>query len=116
MTHDQEEALSMADHVGVMRAGHLLAARPAAEVYSNPVTNFVAEFVGSVSRLQGEVVSLGSVDVMGSRLAIPGSAGGELPAGTPVDVLVRPESIRNPPRPTVRRWWRAPPSWGPWSG
>ena len=80
VTHDQEEALSMADHVGVMRAGHLEQLGPPAEVYSTPVTSFVAGFVGSVSRLQGEVVAPGTVDVMGSRLTIPASAGGDLGA------------------------------------
>ena len=94
VTHDQEEALSMADRVGVMRSGHLEQLGPPAEVYSTPVTNFVAEFVGSVSRLPGEVVAPSSVVVMGHRLDIPASAGGDLPAGSQVDVLVRPESIR----------------------
>jgi putative spermidine/putrescine transport system ATP-binding protein len=98
VTHDQEEALSMADRVGVMRAGHLEQLGPPAEVYTTPVTNFVAEFVGSVSRLQGEVVAPGTVDVMGSRLSIPASAGSGLATGTQVDVLVRPESIRIRPQ------------------
>ena len=98
VTHDQEEALSMADRVGVMRAGHLEQLGPPSEVYSNPVTNFVAEFVGSVSRLPGEVVAPNSVDVMGSRLSIPASTGGDLPIGSQVDVLVRPESIRIRPQ------------------
>jgi len=94
VTHDQEEALSMADRVGVMRAGQLEQLGPPAEVYSSPATNFVAEFVGSVSRLPGVVVAPGSVDVLGSRLVIPASAGGDFGRGSHVDVLVRPESIR----------------------
>ncbi|MGB9112964.1 MAG: ABC transporter ATP-binding protein, partial [Acidimicrobiales bacterium] len=51
VTHDQEEALSIADRVGVMRSGRLEQLGPPAEVYSHPATNFVAGFVGSVSRL-----------------------------------------------------------------
>jgi putative spermidine/putrescine transport system ATP-binding protein len=94
VTHDQEEALSLADRVGVMRAGQLEQLGPPAEVYSSPTTNFVAEFVGSVSRLPGEVVAPGSVVVLGSRLAIPAGTGAELRSGSQVDVLVRPESIR----------------------
>jgi len=93
VTHDQEEALSIADRVGVMRSGHLEQLGVPAEVYSSPKTNFVAEFVGSVSRLPGEVVAPGSVAVLGSRLTIPVSAGSALSTGTRVDVLVRPESI-----------------------
>ena len=47
-----------------------------------------------MSRLPGEIVGPGTVSVLGSRLAVPNGAGAELPAGTAVDVLVRPESIR----------------------
>jgi putative spermidine/putrescine transport system ATP-binding protein len=94
VTHDQEEALSMADRVGVMRAGQLEQLGSPAMVYSKPATNFVAEFVGSVSRLPGVVVAPGSVSVLGSRLVIPASAGDALRTGSQVDVLVRPESVR----------------------
>ena len=51
VTHDQDEALSMSDRVGVMRAGNLEQLGTPAEVYSSPATEFVAQFVGSVSRL-----------------------------------------------------------------
>jgi putative spermidine/putrescine transport system ATP-binding protein len=94
VTHDQEEALSMADRVGVMRAGQLEQLGSPAEVYSTPATKFVAEFVGSVSRLPGEVAGPGLVDVLGSRLLVPARGGAELAVGSRVDVLVRPESIR----------------------
>jgi putative spermidine/putrescine transport system ATP-binding protein len=94
VTHDQEEALSMADRVGVMRAGRLEQLGSPAEVYSTPATNFVAEFVGSVSRLPGQVAAPGLIDVLGSRLTVPTRGGVELTVGSPVDVLVRPESIR----------------------
>ncbi|MGA8295537.1 MAG: ABC transporter ATP-binding protein [Acidimicrobiales bacterium] len=93
VTHDQEEALSIADRVGVMRAGQLEQLGPPADVYSNPATNFVAGFVGSVSRLPGEVVGQSSVSVLGSNLTIPARVV-DLPIGTKVDVLVRPESIK----------------------
>ncbi len=94
VTHDQEEALSISDRVGVMRAGQLEQLGSPAEVYSNPATNFVAGFVGSVSRLPGKVVAPGSVAVLGSQLQIPASAVGTFPTASEVDVLVRPESIR----------------------
>jgi putative spermidine/putrescine transport system ATP-binding protein len=93
VTHDQEEALSMADRVGVMRAGQLEQLGAPADVYSTPVTQFVAEFVGSVSRLPGEVVAPGIVAVLGSRLTIPAGEGASLHTGSQVDVLVRPESV-----------------------
>ncbi len=94
VTHDQEEALSMSDRVGVMLKGRLEQLGTPAEVYSRPTSDFVAQFVGSVSRLPGEIVSPGTVSVLGSRFAVPNSASAELPSGTAVDVLVRPESIR----------------------
>jgi putative spermidine/putrescine transport system ATP-binding protein len=94
VTHDQEEALSMADRVGVMRAGRLEQLGSPAEVYSTPATNFVAEFVGSVSRLPGHVTAPGLIDALGSQLAVPKRGGVELAVGARVDVLVRPESIR----------------------
>jgi putative spermidine/putrescine transport system ATP-binding protein len=100
VTHDQEEALSMADRVGVMQAGYLEQLGPPAEVYSNPATRFVAEFVGSVSRLPGEIVERGTVDVLGHRLGVPGEEAAQLGAGTEVDVLVRPESVRIRPEPS----------------
>jgi putative spermidine/putrescine transport system ATP-binding protein len=99
VTHDQEEALSIADRVGVMRAGRLEQLGPPAEVYSTPTSNFVAEFVGSVSRLPGEMKAPDTVAVLGARLAVPASAGAGLRAGQKVDVLVRPESIRMRPTP-----------------
>ena len=100
VTHDQEEALSMSDRVGVMRNGRLEQLAAPAEVYSRPATDFVAQFVGSVSRLPGEVVATGRVDLMGSVLAVPPGAGAELPVGTAVYVLVRPESVRLRPSAT----------------
>jgi putative spermidine/putrescine transport system ATP-binding protein len=99
VTHDQEEALSMSDRVGVMRAGQLEQLGMPSEVYSSPTTEFVAQFVGSVSRLPGEMVAPGTVDILGKRLAVTRGAGADLPAGSAVEVLVRPESIRVVPTP-----------------
>src|SRR6185437_5639962 len=53
VTHDQEEALSMADRVGVMRAGQLEQCDTPATLYDRPATPFVAEFVGTMNRLDG---------------------------------------------------------------
>ncbi|MGY4967197.1 ABC transporter ATP-binding protein [Streptomyces sp. 900105245] len=88
VTHDQEEALSVADRVAVMRAGRLEQCAGPAELYGRPATAFVAEFVGTMSRLPGELRD-GTVEVLGQRLP----AEGEVPDGA-VDVLVRPEAVR----------------------
>ncbi|MFJ3232999.1 ABC transporter ATP-binding protein [Streptomyces sp. NPDC086787] len=88
VTHDQEEALSVADRVAVMRDGRLEQCAEPAELYGRPATAFVAEFVGTMSRIPGELKD-GTVEVLGQRLP----ADGEAPAGT-VDVLVRPEAVQ----------------------
>ncbi|MFI1164633.1 ABC transporter ATP-binding protein [Streptomyces sp. NPDC020801] len=89
VTHDQEEALSIADRVAVMRAGRLEQCAAPAELYGRPATAFVAEFVGTTSRIPG-LVRGGSVEVLGQRLPIDG----DTPAAADVDVLVRPEAVQ----------------------
>jgi putative spermidine/putrescine transport system ATP-binding protein len=90
VTHDQEEALSMADRVGVMRAGQLEQCAAPAELYDRPATPFVAEFVGTMNRLAATVAEGSRVQV-GKQL-LP--ADGQLPAtGTKVTVLLRPEAV-----------------------
>ncbi|WP_103533633.1 ABC transporter ATP-binding protein [Streptomyces sp. SM11] len=91
VTHDQEEALSMADRVAVLNAGRLEQCAPPAELYERPATAFVAEFVGTMNRLPGRLTGNGTVEVAGAALPVDGEA----PAGGgPVDVLIRPEGIR----------------------
>ncbi len=93
VTDDQDEALSIADRVGVMRAGRLEQCDTPSEIYARPTTAFVAEFVGSVNRLPGVIGSEHSVDVAGCRVPLPGSGNGHV-SGSRVDVLVRPETVK----------------------
>ena len=58
VTHDQEEALAIADRVGVMNAGRLEQLAPPAELYSAPATRFVGEFVGLSNRLPATVAGV----------------------------------------------------------
>jgi putative spermidine/putrescine transport system ATP-binding protein len=88
VTHDQEEALAIADRVGVMRDGRLEQLAPPTDVYSRPATPFVAEFVGLTNRLAG-TVSGGTVAVRGRDLPLVDLS---TPAG-PVTALVRPEAV-----------------------
>ncbi|MEI5521806.1 ABC transporter ATP-binding protein [Streptomyces brasiliscabiei] len=88
VTHDQEEALSMADRVAVMRAGRLEQCATPVELYGRPATAFVAEFVGTMSRIPGRLDGT-TVEVLGRRLPVDGPA----PTATEVDVLVRPEAV-----------------------
>ncbi len=88
VTHDQEEALAIADRVGVMRDGRIEQLAPPTEVYSRPATAFVAEFVGLTNRLAG-TVSGAVVTVRGRDLPLVDTS---TPAG-PVTALVRPEAV-----------------------
>jgi putative spermidine/putrescine transport system ATP-binding protein len=88
VTHDQEEALAIADRVGVMRDGKLDQLAPPTEVYSRPATPFVAEFVGLTNRLAG-TVSGSMATVRGRDLPLVDHS---TPPG-PVTALVRPEAV-----------------------
>jgi putative spermidine/putrescine transport system ATP-binding protein len=89
VTHDQEEALALADRVGVMRDGRLEQVGPPAEIYQRPATPFVANFVGLSNRLPGSV-SDGAVEVFGTRLPLIDPAA---TAAAEATALVRPESV-----------------------
>ena len=90
VTHDQEEALSLADRVGVMRSGRLEQCAAPSVVYNRPSTAFVAEFVGTMNRLPATAQPDGRVRVASQVLEVYG----EPPAaGAAVIALVRPEAM-----------------------
>ncbi|MEU6865157.1 ABC transporter ATP-binding protein [Streptomyces sp. NPDC046876] len=92
VTHDQEEALSMADRVAVIGAGRLEQCAAPAELYERPATPFVAEFVGTMNRLPGRLTDAGLVEVAAAGARLP--VDGPVPQGTrEVEVLVRPENV-----------------------
>jgi putative spermidine/putrescine transport system ATP-binding protein len=91
VTHDQEEALSMADRVGVMKDGKLEQIATPAELYSTPATAFVAEFVGTMNRIAGTYQGGDEVTVLGAVAPVHGERS-SVPAGD-VDVLIRPEGL-----------------------
>jgi putative spermidine/putrescine transport system ATP-binding protein len=88
VTHDQEEALAIADRVGVMQSGQLEQLGPPTTVYSRPATPFVADFVGLTNRLKG-IVKDRAVEVRGMRLPLVQP---DVPDG-PATALVRPEAV-----------------------
>jgi putative spermidine/putrescine transport system ATP-binding protein len=88
VTHDQAEALSVADRVGVLRAGRLEQIAGPDELYERPATAFVAEFVGTMNRLPARLAD-GGVELLGTRRPVTGAA----PASGPVVALIRPESL-----------------------
>src|SRR5579863_9504800 len=91
VTHDQEEALSMADRVGVMRNGKLEQIAAPDELYEHPATAFVAEFVGIMNRLPGELQGGGTVTALDRTVPVMNQSADVSPG--PVDVLVRPEGL-----------------------
>ncbi|MCW6010508.1 ABC transporter ATP-binding protein [Micromonospora sp. CPCC 205371] len=88
VTHDQGEALSMADRVAVMNAGQIVQYGPPAAVYREPANPWVAGFVGEAVLLAATVDDAGAATALG-RIALRGPA----PAGLHT-VLLRPEQLR----------------------
>jgi putative spermidine/putrescine transport system ATP-binding protein len=93
VTHDQEEALSISDHVAVMYRGRIEQMGSPAEMYSAPATPFVAEFIGTMNRLASTVVdgSAGAVEHGGVTLSVDAARGRA--KGDRVLLLVRPETV-----------------------
>jgi putative spermidine/putrescine transport system ATP-binding protein len=90
VTHDQEEALSMADRVCVMRAGKIEQVAAPAVLYAAPSTAFVAEFVGVSSRVPAERRGNEAI-VLGQTFPIRPNT--TPPTGDRVDALLRPEDF-----------------------
>lgn len=87
VTHDQEEAMAMADLVGVMSNGKLEQIAAPDDIYANPTTAFVASFVGAMNRIPAKLSS-GKVEFLGQSVKYGGGS-----SATTVVALVRPESI-----------------------
>ncbi|MER6722617.1 ABC transporter ATP-binding protein [Streptomyces halstedii] len=97
VTHDQEEAMTMADTVAVMNGGRVEQLGAPADLYENPRTTFVANFLGTSNLIEAEIVSAGTdvvVSAGGGTLRLPA---GRCPAPTPPGgrllVGIRPEKI-----------------------
>ena len=88
VTHDQHEAFTMSDRIGVMREGKLVQVASPRDIYEQPATVDVAKFVGAANLLPGRVVSTGVVEVSGVKFAAPQTA----PLGDGM-VMIRPERI-----------------------
>ena len=97
VTHDQEEAMTMADTIAVMNSGRIEQLGHPSDLYESPVTTFVANFLGQSNLLDAKVTGTSGtdllLDVRGQRLAIPrsrstGGTDGSLRVG------VRPEKVR----------------------
>ncbi|MEG3631366.1 ABC transporter ATP-binding protein [Streptomyces poriticola] len=98
VTHDQEEAMTMADRVAVMNAGRVEQLGAPADLYEHPRTTFVANFLGTSNFIEAEVdgrsgdeivlrAGAGKLVLPGERCSAPADAGGKVLAG------VRPEKV-----------------------
>ena len=92
VTHDQEEALTMADRIVVMNHGAIEQVGSPQEIYRRPATAFVADFVGSMNFLTGTLESPERVRIGGRIFACPAQDG--LAVGTAVRLSIRPEDVR----------------------
>ncbi|MBN9243648.1 MAG: ABC transporter ATP-binding protein [Mesorhizobium sp.] len=97
VTHDQEEAMTMADRIAIMDKGQVMQVATPAEVYEAPASRFVAGFVGNVNMFEGKVA-----ERSGNSARITGGTGaeitvenaGEAVKDTEVSFAIRPEKIR----------------------
>ncbi len=99
VTHDQSEALTMADRIGVMNKGRILQIAEPKTIYEQPANRFVAQFIGNTNLFQGKVAARQGSSV---QVDVPGLAtiwgvltdGASISPGDPVAVSVRPEKMR----------------------
>ncbi len=113
VTHDQEEALSLADAMAVLRDGSVIQVGPPRTLYDRPSSRFTASFLGETTFLDG---TIGAIDDAGVRIDTPAGpviaadAGGRV-TGDRVSVSIRPEAIR-----IVTDAFPAPAGWSRFEG
>ena len=100
VTHDQEEAFAMSDNVGVFNKGKLEQWDSPFNLYHEPLTPFVASFVGQGYFIRGQMLTNDSVQT--ELGVIRGNRAYNWPAGSTVDVLLRPDDIIDSPESPLR--------------
>lgn len=90
VTHDQEEALTMSDRIAVMGKGKILQIGSPHEIYDQPATRFVANFIGETNFLSGKALPKGKVKLAAGPDIVAAAPAGVTPSGN-VTVVVRPE-------------------------
>ncbi|WP_079211123.1 ABC transporter ATP-binding protein [Brucella pituitosa] len=91
VTHDQEEALVMADRIAVMEAGQIVQVGSGREIYHKPATRYVADFIGDANLIECRIALDGRLETTTGNISLPAGAAG--PVGSTVTYLVRPEAI-----------------------
>jgi spermidine/putrescine transport system ATP-binding protein len=97
VTHDQEEALAMSDRICVMSGGHIVQSGTPSEIYDNPKTRYVADFVGNMNFVDGKLLeqhgSTGTIHVEGIGKLVSEHIGEDIQLGETVTVGIRNEDM-----------------------
>ena len=91
VTHDQEEAMIVADRIAIMDHGRLMQVGPPAEIYERPNSRWVADFIGEVTLIEGRVSGNGVVDTTLGQLRVAGNEAAR--SGDKIWLALRPEKI-----------------------
>ena len=95
VTHDQEEALTMSDHIIVMNQGYIQQEGSPEDIYNEPENAFVADFIGDSNLMKATFVKDGLVRILDTDFPCVDKGFGEM---KPVDVVIRPEDVELKPR------------------
>ena len=95
VTHDQEEALTMSDHIVVMNQGYIQQEGSPETIYNAPENAFVADFIGDSNIIKATMVRDELVEILGTKFACVDKGFG---INHPVDVVIRPEDVELVPR------------------
>jgi putrescine transport system ATP-binding protein len=110
VTHDQEEAMTMADRIAILDKGEVMQVATPAEIYEAPGSRFVAGFVGNVNMFEGTVASreaaIASISSAGG-LNIRTENAGDAAAGAAVTFAIRPEKIKVSSKPPAQTAFNA---------
>ena len=90
VTHDQEEALTMSDHIVVMNRGYIQQEGSPEDIYNEPENAFVADFIGDSNIIKATMVKDELVKILDTDFVCVDKGFGE---NTPVDVVIRPEDV-----------------------
>ncbi len=91
VTHDQEEALTMSDHIVVMNKGYIQQEGTPEDIYNEPENAFVADFIGDSNIITATMVRDELVNILGTNFVCVDKGFGE---NKPVDVVIRPEDVK----------------------
>jgi iron(III) transport system ATP-binding protein len=94
VTHDQKEALSMADRIAVLCGGRIVQVGTPQEIYQRPQNEFVADFIGEANFLTGNLLQTEPVKIRTEAGILASAMKIERPAGTAVKCCVRPEKVQ----------------------